>query len=838
MRKKSLILTLLTLLCVVAMSVGALTVSSAEEAAATNLATYKTLWNESWWTSHNNYATIDSNGIVFNEYGTAQAVAAVSLKEGLPYKGEIKITFKSEVPATGTPAGFLKVIFADCSGLMDGKAMKYWEIAYEHIAVEIQNSGVALWQYNVDNGNTNAQQVVTASSNNYIDGNNHTLTITYEAKKTAYDLKLAIDENVHFNGSIETTKLYCNNILTIGGYANSTVTDDLTVSSVTVAKTDVDPASVIDKDNLLGKAEAWTVVENENVTFDATKATLTVNGYNGYDAAVLKDVLPAEAKITAKLELNVAGDAKHKAVARMVLLQNKNHLVVLQIDDDGNMWLMHTDYTNSETGDLLSSGDWFPGLLTGTNVITITITPELTNGDEDVYVSVSATSKMIGLAVNDLSIINGNKLILLGGENGSVTYKDVKVEDQVKEKSTIDEVDMLSDAESWSLTGATVANKQLTLGGPGYAYYKTAIPVDGSIEFAFKATDEASAWYYLGISNFVATLWEDSFAEGQALYKITTSGTQTGFYTVTLNGEGITTKSSTTTDICDGTKQKFKFVTETVTDGLKVAFYRNDTEEFTKVYAKDSAVGSSNGFYLEFRSTGAQTADPIITDVKYTYTNNNVAPYNEAIATKKAIYALNANPTEENAAEIKASASALLAKLNIYTDEQLEVVNNGLYAEYVIEKADAILVIVADKAAANTVAEVINGLDFETITAENVEQAKIALADVKAQYEALMDEQKAYVTNYAKVETLEIAINDYELTLEPVDSESSSSTQEPESSSTQPEQSEGSSSSSTTEEPSSDMEDAGCSGTVSSVSTLCSAIAVAVAMVLRKKKEN
>lgn len=832
MRKKSLIFTLLTLICAVTLSVGALTASGADESASVNLATDKTLWNESWWTTNNNYATIDANGIVFNEYGTSSAVAAVSLKEGLPYKGEIKMTFNSEIPETGDSAGFLKVIFADCSGIADGNAMKFWEISgkSEHLALEVKYNAVSLWRYNANNdGSAHLQQAVTASANNYIDGNNHTLTITYETKKDAYDLKLAIDETVHFDGSIETDKLYCNNVLTIGGYANSTVTDDLTISSLTVTQNGEEPAPVIDEDNLLGKSDAWTIVSDENVAFDATKATLTVNGYDGYDTAVLNDVLPAETQISVQLELNLVGEARHVAVARILILENEKHSVILQIDDDGNMWLMHTDYTESSTGNLLSSGEWAPSLLIGTNTITVTVIPELTDGDEDVWVSVSGGGKTISLGVNDLDIINGNKLALLGGENGSVIYKSVKVEDICKVKSDIAEVDMLDDASAWDLTGVTVADGTLTLGGPGYAYYKTIIPVNGSVEFAFKATDDANAWYYLGLSNFVATLWESEFTEGQALYKITTSGTQNGFFTIALNGAQITTKSSPLTDLCDGTKHVFKFVTETVADGLKVTFYRNGIEEFSEVYAKDTAVANSTGFYLSFRATGAHTADPTITDVKYTYKNDSVADYNEAIATKKAIYALNANPTEENAEEVKALATALLAKVNGYTEEQVEVVNNTLYAEYVIEKADAVLAIIADKAVASAVSDSINGLTFETITAENVEQVKTALADVKAKYDALTADQRAYVSNYPKVENLEKAISDYESSLKPVEPDSSSDKE--------------SLSGSTSEvKPSDSGNDGGCSGgcsgSASVGSALCSAIVVAIAAAFRKKKED
>ena len=78
----------------------------------------------------------------------------------------------------------------------------------------------------------------------------------------------------------------------------------------------------------------------------------------------------------------------------------------------------------------------------------------------------------------------------------------------------------------------------------------------------------------------------------------------------------------------------------------------------------------------------------------------------------------------------------------------------------------------ADKAVAAEYDETLNALDaYATITAENVEAAKTAVADAKAAYEALTDAQKAYVQNYGKIETVEIAIDEFELS-QPSDSES------------------------------------------------------------------
>ena len=826
MKNKKMMVALLATLFAATTSAGAMTVASAAEYDGTaNLATDASLWTESWWTDHMDYAPIDENGIVFNEYGRDSAVAGVSLSEGLPYGGVISMTFNSEVPTEGTPAGWLKMVFADASGAANGNAMKPWEISdkAEHLALEIQNNAVFLWRYNADNVDGVHQGLpLNAATNNYIDGQDHTVTIEYSTTETAYNLKLSIDGTVQYDNSIATTKLYCNSILTIGGYGNSVCTDDLTISEVKVTKTQENPPPVLDENDLLGKADAWTVAENEGVVLDAAYGTLSINGYAGADAAVLNAELPVEAKISLKTALTVpAGDPVHTPVAKIVLLSNGTEKVFLQFDDDGNMWLRHVDYsTGGEGTQIAFAGDWAPALLQGTNSVNISITPELTDGNEDIYISVSAGSKVIGLAVTNLSLMNGNQLALLGGEVGSVVYSNVKVEDQIKEMAdtALAEVDLLADATNWALTGMSIADGKMPIAGPGYATTVKAIPVNSTIEFTFNATDNASAWYYLDIDTAARTGMWDAVAEGAGRFRITASGSQAGFYTVDLNGAGITTVSSALTDLCDGNDQAFKFVTETVAEGVKVTFYRNGTEEFSTVYASDTAVGAAEGFYLSFGATGAHAADPIISNVKATYVAEvDVTAYNAAIATKRAIYALNANPTEAEAADVKAAAQALLDTVAGYTDEQLEVANNALYAEYVIAQADAAIAVAADKAAAKTVADLIAALNYETITAENVEQAKAAVASIKEAYNALTDAQKAYVENYADVETLEIAINDYEASLVP-DGGSSDTTSD------------------TTSEPKQNK--GGCFGTIGAIPALGMLVALAGVAIANKKKED
>ena len=141
-----------------------------------------------------------------------------------------------------------------------------------------------------------------------------------------------------------------------------------------------------------------------------------------------------------------------------------------------------------------------------------------------------------------------------------------------------------------------------------------------------------------------------------------------------------------------------------------------------------------------------------------------------------------------------------------------------MYAEYVIAQADAALAVAADKAAAKTVVDLIAALNYETITAENVEQAKAAVASIKEAYNALTDAQKAYVENYADVETLEIAINDYEA------------------SGDQGQTSEPTTSEPTTSEPKKDK--GGCSGSIGAMSALGAVVALAGVAMLGKKKED
>ena len=169
-----------------------------------------------------------------------------------------------------------------------------------------------------------------------------------------------------------------------------------------------------------------------------------------------------------------------------------------------------------------------------------------------------------------------------------------------------------------------------------------------------------------------------------------------------------------------------------------------------------------------FRATGTHTADPVITNVKYSYESEiDYTDYNAAVAIKRAIYGLEI-PTEENAETVKATAEALIKDLDN------DLVDNVLYAEYIIDLADAQLVIVADKAAAQPVIDAIETLatTYATITAENVEQAEIAVVDAQDAYNTLTDAQKTYVTNYGKIEDVQIAIDEYELSLLPGEDES------------------------------------------------------------------
>lgn len=737
----------------------------------TNLATDASKWTESSWTVANNYATIDENGITFTEYGTASAVAAVSLKEGLPYSGKITINFCSQIPDSGDPVGFMKVIFADGSGAANGNAMKPWEISdrAEHLALEINFSGISLWRYNIgntfnDDGSSGEQIQLSASSNNYIDGNEHKLVIEYAANKTDYALKLSVDGVDQYDGTIDTEKFYCNNILTIGGYANSTVTDDLAIKEVLIEQNGDDPDKEIDKNNLLGQETAWTMAEDSGVEYDASSATLKISGYDGKDAAVLNKTLPSEAKITLKLAFdNLPATQEHVSMAVITLLSNDTQDVYLQIDDDGNIWLYHKDYSQSEEGEEVAhAGDWAPGLLSGTNTLTISITPELTNGDEDIYISVAGGGKTIGLAVGKLALMNGNQLALSCGKVGSIVFSDVRVEDLVQEKpdTAIVEKNLLENSTDWSCVSSVIDSDSISWGGSDYLQYNRPLPIDSTVQFTVQAGADSNAWYYFGIGNFQSSLWDsEEYQEGQARFRITTTGSQ-GHFAVDLNGTPIATKSANTATIFDGTKQVFAFVTESTADGLKVTLLRNGNEEFSATYAADTPFGASQSLYMMFRATADHTAAPVLTDIKCSYQEDiDVEAYNEAIATKRAIYALNAEPSFENAEAIKAEAEALLAKLETYTDEQLAVVTNRLYAEFVIERAESVL---TDKAAADAVISKIEALNFATITADNVKEAKAALAEIKELYNKLTDAQKELVHNYAEVEALEQAIKGYE----------------------------------------------------------------------------
>ncbi len=761
--KKKLVLLLSAILVVsIAVSLCAATLFAADGAdkfdGQTNLATDASLWNRGAKTDSAWY-TVGENGIGITEYGAGSAPTAVSLKELLPYEGVLQVTFNSDV----NPAGYFKMIFADNSGSTNGLAMKPWEISgkAEHVALEINNNGIFLWQYNKGNEYPNASQLgVNNATVNYIDGNDHVIKVEYKAGENSYKLKLMIDETVHYDNTLTTDKLFVNNVLTLGGYGNNQVVANLAIKSVTVEKLGEEPAPVIDANNLLGKADKWTV--SENATLDETTATLTANGITGSIAA-LKDVLPAEATISMKAELlDVPTEDTHKGMIQFRILSNDVEELVMQIDGDGNVWLMHIDKVSGEI--LTTSGDWLPGLLAGLNTIQISVTPEFDADGSDVLVVVSAAAKNIGLVVENLDLVTGNYFEVVGLGVGGIKITEIKVDDMVKEKSdsALTEKDLIKDASGWSYVSSSISEDKIELGGQDYLQYTKELPAEGEVTFTIKGTADCNSWYYLGFGNFKSSLWDgETVTAEQNRFRITTTGTQ-GFYTIGLSdGTAVAKKTSDTTTLFDGTKQTFTWKTEKVDGGLKITLTRNGIEEFSNVYASDTALGSSKGFYLMFRATGAHNVSPVITDVKSTFVEKvDVTAYNEAIAIKRAIYALD-KPTEENAATVKENAAALIGNL---TDEQRKVVNNELYATYIIERADAVIAAAADKAAAKVVSDKIETLKttYATITADNVEAAKNAVEEVKADYGALTDAQKGYVTNYGDVETVEIAIGDYE----------------------------------------------------------------------------
>ncbi len=770
--KRKLVLLLSAILVVsIAVSLCAVTAFAADGAdkfdGQTNLATDASLWNKGAKTDSAWYS-VGENGIGITEYGAGTAPTALSLKELLPHEGVLQVTFNSDVNS----AGYFKMVFADNSGSTNGLAMKPWEISgsAEHIALEVNNNGVFLWHYNKGNEYGNHSQLgINNAAVNYIDGNDHVIKVEYEADENAYKLKLSIGDTVHYDNTIATSMLFVNNVLTLGGYGNNRVEANLAIKSVTVEQLGEEPAPVIDANNLLGKADKWTV--SENATLDETTATLTANGITGSIAA-LKDVLPAEATISMKAELlDVPAEDTHRGMIRFRLLSNDVEEVVMQIDGDGNVWLMRIDKLTVVDGKnkiLVSSGEWFPGLLAGLNSIQISITPEFDAEEgSDVLVVVSAGAKNVGLVVENLDLVTGNYFEVIGMGVGGIKITDIKVDDMVKEKSdsALTEKDLIKDASGWSYVSSSISDDKIELGQKDFLQYTKALPVEGEFTFTIKGTADCNSWYYLGFGNFKSTLWDgEEVTAGQNRFRITTTGTQ-GFYTIGLSdGSAVAKKTPDTTMLFDGTNQTFTWKTEKVDGGLKITLTRNGIEEFSNVYASDTALGSSEGFYLMFRATGAHNANPVITDVKSTVVEKvDVAAYNEAIAIKRAIYALD-KPTEENAATVKENATALIENL---TDEQRKVVNNELYATYIIEKADAVIAAAADKAAAKIVSDKIEALKttYATITADNVEAAKTAVEEVKADYAALTDAQKGYVTNYGDVETIEIAIDDYENSL-------------------------------------------------------------------------
>ncbi len=781
MRKK--LSFILCFVLAIALGVSAITLASAAEPAfdgTTNLATDATLWNKGGFTTDSN-CTIGANGIVFDEYGAGQACAGLALKEFLPYNNTIVIKFKGE-NAADAGQSFLKVVFADCSGSNNAAALKPWEISgkVEHLALEIKDT-IQLWQYNEGNVyGEHKTQSLSAGNTNYMDNVEHTLTIDSAASETGVALKITVDDTVQYDGTIASTKLYCNSALTIGAYGTSLVSNSLTISSVTIKDNAPDQEVAKDESNLLYAADDWTVTSGENneAVLDGEAGSLTVGnfGATAYGATYEKE-LPVAYKMTAKLEMtnndtSATGDAV-KGI-RFVVLDNSNKLdgtpassteainsVFVQVDIDGNVWVK-TSKDGEEIG--LGAGIWVPGLKTGVNTVSVTVKPNWTDYDTGVIeIIVEAGGTYMFKQITDLSLIKGNHLTI-GGENKAGTNATFEVSSlKIEDLLTVPTPDPVTeDVEKWSTIDATVTDGVASLTGCNWAATADGMPASAEISTTVTLTADYQNWFKFGVSTYQSKQSNggESATEGNATLTITlhTSYYLMAYYNGNNTAISVTHNSSTTTQLCGNGEHVFKFAIV----GTDLKIWRDGTLDATIDISATAFATAEKLYIAAFTPDGSTSKGTATLDVSYTYTpevdENTVA----SVEAMRDIYALPCVVTEENAREVKAAAEAVKAEIDLL-DEAIEV-NNYDYIAYVISLADAQIAVIEAKEAAAEVDDVLAQITVpEILNDEIVATLEAAVAAAKASYEALPEAAKGYIENYGKIEEVEIAVEEYKL---------------------------------------------------------------------------
>lgn len=304
MRKKLMAVLLMTLcLSVILAGTGLFSANADTFDGKTNLAADQSMWVTDP-ISDSTY--FDQNGIHYVDFGQGQNYAGISLKELLPRANTITLKFKA---SAANQAGTLKIVYGDASGAINGKALKPWEIdgGAEHFAVEIKDSAIFMYQYNIGGTYASGNQktlTVTSALTNYIDGNEHTLALTSESSATGIDVKLTIDGTVHFDQTIATSEMNCNSVFTIGMASNELVRDEFVVSELYINADKEDPVE-IDPENILFDGENWVTGKavEDQVILNAEKGELTVqNCDKGNYYVAYRNALPLAYTMEGKIK--------------------------------------------------------------------------------------------------------------------------------------------------------------------------------------------------------------------------------------------------------------------------------------------------------------------------------------------------------------------------------------------------------------------------------------------------------------------------------------------------------------------------------------------------------
>lgn len=768
MRKR--LLSVLCVLLALAVSLGVANLASAF-AAAENHAVNAAMWvNDAF----EDKTVFDSAGIHYKDFGAGQNYAGNSYKQLLPKSYTVTLKFKT---SSDQPATF-KIVFADPSEAINGKALKPWEIdgQVENVALEIKKDAVFLWQYNADNVyGTNKQLPVTAATVNYFDGAEHTLELTAEATAEGVVTNLKIDSTVHFDGVIASSKLNCNSVFTMGMCATALVSEEFSVSWFSVEQNKPDEIEV-DPANALFDAENWLISSavSDEVVLDGETGTLTVSGFGkGEYAATYAERLPVAYTLNLKLAYNGPSEAPANRKGLRILIANRadtaegsqiaggDRAYWYQIDADGNVWLMKR--VDDEESAVV--GDWVPELVNGAAVsCSIEIKPVWDGDASYIECRFRCGTKIVYGEIEDMDAATDNYLTI-GGSNDSAeafgfTLTYLKITDQYDSAPA----DCSTSAGNWSVIGATVDEKGVTA-ADGAAYMVTTdaaeLPVIGEISFTMNSDAHGgswSNWIRIGLGTYAASGWNNDAdpANGKIYYLITLGSNFYTFDSYVGENKTLSTATPNTTNLVNEKEHVFRFVTSVVDGNFTLNYYLDDVLQLT-VTETGNPFADAGRLYFFVRQTGGTGA--VSVSKLYGVSEETAIVKN----LMRAIYEVPFRVTADNLTGVKAQIEALSGQYDaLSTTLQYQVENVG-YLDFVGEKVAALEAEEADKAAAKAVSDELAAIVVpETITAENAEALKAAVAAAKEHYEALTETQKAYVAGYGVIADAEEKIAAYE----------------------------------------------------------------------------